>query len=56
MTTQALLIGIITALIAGAALGFTMDNATAGIISGIAIGTVAAIALNGEFGRKDRDR
>ena len=56
MSTQALLSGIITALIAGAILGMTMDNRTVGIIMGIAIGMIAAMAPNGEFTRGPRDR
>ena len=56
MSTQALVAGIITAIIAGAILSTTMDNRTTGIIMGIAIGMVAAIALNVEFTRGPRDR
>lgn len=54
MSTQAILVGISTAIIAGAALSLTMDNYPAAIISGISIGIVAAIAINWEFRRGDR--
>jgi hypothetical protein len=56
MSTQALIAGIVVALIASAILGATMADPAVGIIMGIAIGTIAAIALNGAFDRGAKDR
>jgi hypothetical protein len=58
MNSPALIVGIISALIVGAALGMMMDNYPAGMISGAAIGVVVIIALNteswGRWGGRNR--
>ncbi len=56
MSTTALVTGIIAALIAGAALAIAMDNPAAGIISGISIGIVFAIAMEWERRSKTSSR
>ena len=53
MSTQAILMGIITAIIAAAALSLTL-NLPIAMIFGASIGIVAAIALSWEYPGKTR--